>query len=87
MKKHERRKPTFAEAIIPLIAMFLILSVGYGVCGFPKEAMLVLSAVVTAGMAFYLGATWEEMIETVSEKIAKAMPTILILLAVGIIIS
>ena len=48
MKKHERRKPTFAEAIIPLIAMFLILSVGYGVCGFPKEAMLVLSAVVTA---------------------------------------
>lgn len=87
MKKKEVRKPTLAEALIPMIAMLLILTVGYGVLGFPKESMLVVSAVVTAIVAFRLGVTWDEMIASVSEKIAKAMPTILILLAVGVIIS
>ena len=87
MKKKEQRKPTFAEALFPMIAMLLILTVGYGVFGFPKEAMLVMSAAVTAVVAFRLGVTWDEMIEGVSEKIAKAMPTILILLAVGVIVS
>lgn len=87
MKKREQRKPTFAEALLPLIAMLIILTVGYGILGFPKEAMLVMSAAFTAMVAFHLGVTWDDMIEGVSEKIAKAMPTILILLAVGIIVS
>ena len=87
MKQREKRKPTFGEAIFPMIAMLLILTIGYGVLGYPKEAMLVLSAAVTAVVAFHLGVTWDDMIEGVSEKIAKAMPTILILLAVGVIIS
>ena len=30
MKKREQRKPTFAEALLPLIAMLIILTVGYG---------------------------------------------------------
>ena len=76
MKKKEQRKPTFAEALLPLIAMLLILTVGYGVFGFPKEAMLVMSAAVTAIVAFHLGVSWDDMINGVSEKIAKAMPTI-----------
>ncbi len=87
MKKRDVRKPTLGEALVPMIAMLLILTVGYGILGFPKESMLVLSAVVTAIIAFRLGVTWDEMITSVSEKIAKAMPTILILLAVGVIIS
>ena len=87
MKKREQRKPTFAEALLPLVAMLIILTVGYGILGFPKEAMLVMSAAFTAMVAFHLGVTWDDMIEGVSEKIAKAMPTILILLAVGIIVS
>ena len=48
MKKREQRKPTFAEALLPLIAMLIILTVGYGILGFPKEAMLVMSAAFTA---------------------------------------
>lgn len=81
------RTPTFFEALLPILSMFLILTVGYGVYRFKIEAMLLVSATVAALIAWRVGLTWDEMIEGVSEKIAKAMPAILILVVVGIIVA
>lgn len=80
------RKPTFAEAIVPIISMFFILLIGRGIYSAPIEALLIISAAVAAVIAGRVGLTWDDMIEGVSEKIAKAMPAILILIAVGIVV-
>ena len=80
------RKPSFKEAIIPIIAMFVILVIGRGVYSAPIETLLIMSAAVAAVIAWRVGLTWDDMIEGVSEKIAKAMPAILILIAVGIVV-
>lgn len=67
--------------------MFFILTVGYGVYRFKIESMLLVSAAVAAVVAWRVGLTWDEMIQGVADKIAKAMPAILILVVVGIIVA
>ena len=81
------RKPTLFEAMLPILAMFFILTVGYGVYRFKIESMLLVSAAVAAVVAWRVGLTWDEMIQGVADKIAKAMPAILILVVVGIIVA
>lgn len=82
-KRRPVRKPTFAEAIIPIIAMLVILTIGKGVMGYSTEPLLILVACVAAFVAFNVGITWDEMLDEISNKIAKGMPAILILVTVG----
>lgn len=82
-KVRAKRKPTFVEAIIPIIAMLIILTVGKGVMGYSTEPLLILVACVAAFIAFRVGVTWDEMLDEISNKIAKGMPAILILVTVG----
>lgn len=78
-----KRKPTFVESIIPIIAMLVILTIGKGVYGFSTEPLLILVACVAAIIAVRVGVTWDEMLDEISNKIAKGMPAILILVCVG----
>lgn len=78
-----KRKPTFIESIIPIIAMLIILTIGKGVMGYSTEPLLILVACVAAFVAFRVGVTWDEMLDEISNKIAKGMPAILILVTVG----
>lgn len=78
-----KRQPTFMEAIIPIIAMLIILTIGKGVMGYNTEPLLILVACVAAFVAFRVGVTWDEMLDEISNKIAKGMPAILILVTVG----
>lgn len=78
-----KRKPTFLEAVIPIIAMLFILTIGKGVLGYSTEPLLILVACVAAFIAFRVGVTWDEMLDEISNKIAKGMPAILILVTVG----
>ena len=78
-----KRKPTFLESIIPIIAMLLILTIGKGVLGYSTEPLLILVACVSAFVAYRVGITWDEMLDEISNKIAKGMPAILILVTVG----
>ena len=82
-KARAKRKPTFLESIIPIIAMLLILTIGKGVLGYSTEPLLILVACVSAFVAYRVGITWDEMLDEISNKIAKGMPAILILVTVG----
>ncbi len=84
VKQH--RKPTFAEAITPIIAMLVILTVGKGYLGYQTEPLLLMVAGVAALIAFRLGYTWDEMMDEICQKIAKGMPAILILTSVGALV-
>jgi len=78
-----KRAPTFLEAIIPIIAMLLILTIGKGVMGYNTEPLLIMVACVAAIIAFRVGCTWDELMDEICQKIAKGMPAILILITVG----
>ena len=81
-----RRRPTFLESMVPIIAMLAILTIGKGVMGYSTEPLLIMVACVAAVVAFRVGVTWDEMLEEISHKIAKGMPAILILISVGALV-
>ena len=61
--KTQKRKPTFLEAFLPIIAMLVILTYGKGVKGYNTEPLLLLVAGVAAIIAFRVGVTWDEIQE------------------------
>lgn len=78
-----KRMPTLLEALIPVVAMLLVLFIGKGVLGFSTEPLLIIVACVAAFVAWRVGCTWDDMLDEISQKIAKGMPAILILITVG----
>jgi len=80
------RKPSFGIALIPLIAMGLLLGVGYGIYKIRPQVLLVCAAFITGCLGFYLRFSWHEMERGIVDSIHKAMPAILIMLCVGILI-
>ena len=78
-----KRRPSFLEAFVPIIAMLVILTYGKGVMGYNTEPLLLLVAAVAAVIAFRVGVTWDEIQEEITLKIAKGMPAIMILVIVG----
>jgi NhaC family Na+:H+ antiporter len=86
-KQPERKKrPSLGVAMIPLVAMGLLLGVGFGVYRIHPQILLVAAAFVTACLGVFLGLSWREMEEGILSTINRAMPAILILLSVGILI-
>lgn len=81
-----RKDPSLAVAAIPIVTLILFLGFGYILAELPVEPLLVASAVVAGIVAWRLGYSWEEIISSVANKIAKTMPAILILITVGALI-
>lgn len=80
------RKPTMALALAPILAMFFFLAVGYIIFELPAEPLVIASTFVAGGIALYLGHTFDDLMASISEKIAKVMPAFLILVTVGFLI-
>lgn len=70
-------------ALLPVISMLALLVIGYGQFGLRIEPLLLLSAGVAAALAFWQGYNWNDVIDSIVAKLAKAMPVILILVCVG----
>lgn len=85
-KERVKRKPTTAQALFPIVFMFVILAVGYGYLGLKTEFLMILAGLAAGIMAYYLGYNWKEMLDAVIEKIASALPATLILWSVGLLI-
>jgi len=81
-----KKEPGLAIALIPLIAMGLLLGVGYGIYKIRPQVLLVAAAFITGCLGFYLRFMWQEMEKGIVDSIHKAMPAILIMLCVGILI-
>ncbi|AWH89517.1 Na+/H+ antiporter NhaC [Limnobaculum parvum] len=80
---HDKRMLSFGSSLLPIIAMLTLLIVGYGVMGLRIEPLLLCSAAVTAVLAYWQGYNWDEMIHAIVNKLAKAMPVMMILICVG----
>ena len=80
------KKPSLFLSLLPLILMAVLLGVGYGVYQIKPQVLLVAAAALTGLLGWGLGYSWKEMEKGIVEGIAKAMPAILIMLAVGVMI-
>lgn len=87
MKKERVKKtPTFKQAIFPIVVMLVVLGIGIGVFALPAEPLIVLAAVIAGAQAIMLGYSYDEIMEEISQKIAKIWGAILILVIVGFMI-
>lgn len=80
------REPRFIEAIMPIILMLLLLGLGYVLFHLPPEPLMIISAVFAGFIVKRLGYHYNQILYAISEKIAKVMPALLILLMVGLLI-
>jgi NhaC family Na+:H+ antiporter len=80
------KKIPFGVALAPLLAMALLLGVGYGVYKIKPQVLLVAAAFLTGCLAWALRLSWADMQTGIVDSIHKAMPAILIMLTVGVLI-
>lgn len=81
------RPPSLAVALVPLLAMALLLGVGYGVYRIKAQVLLVAAAAVAGFVGWGLGYSWAELLAGIVDAIRKALPAILIMLCVGLVIA
>ncbi len=80
------RTPTLVESLLPILTMVLLLGVGYAAFDLPPEPLMVLSTVIAALLVKRLGHSYSDILASISQKIAKTMPALLILICVGLLI-
>lgn len=81
-----KRKPTSFEAFLPLLLMMIFVIVGGVILELQFEIVLLAAAVSSALLAKRVGVTFDEMMTAYTNKIAKAFPALLILVAIGAIV-
>ena len=87
MEKDKKRADIgFFAAILPVILMILLLIVGYGIYKIKAQVLLITAAFLTGIISFVYRFSWKEMEKGIVDSIHKAMPAILIMIAVGILI-
>ena len=57
-KVREKKQPTFFLAVLPILAMILLLGIGYAVLGLSAEVLMLVSAAVAAVAKVPLMARW-----------------------------
>ncbi len=82
-KQNNKKTLSLGLALLPIVAMLALLIVGYGVAGLRIEPLLLSSAAIAAALALWQGYSWDEIIDAIVSKLAKAMPVIMILICVG----
>ncbi|MCJ8011498.1 Na+/H+ antiporter NhaC [Paenibacillus sp. KQZ6P-2] len=85
-KEKTIKQPTLFLALIPIITMVLLLCLGYVLFELPPEPLIIASTVVAGIIAIKLGYSYDDIMGSIAQKIAKTMPAILILITVGFMI-
>lgn len=81
-----KRKLTFLESVSPLLVMTALVFFGFVVFKVRIEAILLASTLYAAFIGRRAGLSWKDMESAIGNKVATAMPAILILFSVGIVI-
>lgn len=83
----EKKKPYFWEACLPLIVMLLMIYFGNVKNGIKTQPLILLSAAFTFILAQRVELRWSDVQKEIQRKFGKAIPSILILISVGFVIS
>lgn len=82
----EARKPKMWEALIPILALIISLSVGILKYEASPHIPLVLSTTVAVLMAMKIGFKWSDLEDGIISTIQMSMQAILILMVIGLVI-
>ncbi len=82
----ESKKPGILLSLIPIVSMVLLLLIGYGIYHIKAQVLLVSAAIITGVVGLIAGFQWKDMEGGIVESIHKALPAVLIMLAVGIMV-
>src|SRR5690625_2989691 len=80
------RKPTFTEALIPMILLFIIIIVSVVLLKTEAHIPLFFVCIFVALFAKYLGYTWAEIEETMIEGLKLGLLPSIIMLLTGMVI-
>ena len=83
----QKKKPYFIESCLPLAVMLLLIYFGNIKNGIKTQPLILLSAVFTFILAQRIGLKWSDVQKEIQRKFGKAIPSILILISVGFVIS
>ncbi len=86
MESTATRRPTLLQSLTPLVAVAVLLGVGYGVLHLAAEVLLVVAAVVAGLVARRLGHSYRDIEAGIVEAMMKGMPAMLIVIVVGALI-
>ena len=81
-----KKRPSFFWAILPIITMIILTSIGFIANNLPIQPLLIISSIIGTAIAIGHGYTWNEIMDSIVKKISKALPASLILLSVGMLI-
>ncbi|MCK5775328.1 MAG: sodium:proton antiporter, partial [Bacteroidales bacterium] len=87
----KKRAPSLIDALIPMLFLIGLLSLGVYIFGEdaswgPNQIALTFSSLIAAVIGLKNKHTWKDMTEGVVKSISQALPAIFILLAVGALI-
>lgn len=82
----EKRKPSFIQAISCILILFVIILIGNGILGIQIQPLLLISAACVAMLGLKLGYTWKDIEKGISAKLEMSMPTLFIIMTVGIVV-
>lgn len=86
MTLSKTKKPTFIQALIPIVFLIFIISIGILKFGVDPQIPLLMATVVAVLLGLKLGYKWEEIENGMIGTINSSMQAILIQMIIGIII-
>jgi NhaC family Na+:H+ antiporter len=86
MKSEDRKIPSFAMAVFPIIAMCAILGIGFGVYRYSVEVLLLISACVAGICGLLTGTGWKQMMDEIQKKVGQSFGAFSIIIIVGMLI-
>lgn len=81
-----KKKPSFKLALSCILFMFISILIGNGIFKIGVQQLLILSAVYAGIVGTTLGYSFREMEEGISEKLKESMPTMYIIMTVGVVV-
>ena len=93
MKPLKNVEVKFYHAVMPVAFLSLLISYGLilrpqflGQEAFPLEVVFLIASVFSIGQLLIMGFEWDDILKAIVKKLAKGLPAILILFAIGVII-
>ena len=89
----QQKECSFFHSLLPIVVLFGIVTYGLilrpvllNQTPFPLEIVFILAAVFAIAELIWLGYKWDKILDSIVEKLTKALPAFFILLAIGVLI-
>lgn len=82
----EKKRPNLAQSISCILFLFVSILVGTTFFNIAIQPLLILSAAYAAVLGLYLGYSWKDMEKAIAGKLEMSMPTLFIIMTVGIVV-